>query len=243
MPNTSGPRRVEVVDLLPVDRAVAGVVEVGAGSELLRLERRGGGDHLERRAGDVQPRARAVDERGCRRAVGRDARDAAEVILDDIRVEARRRRHDQDLPGSRVERDDRAAVLSELLVCHRLGVEIERGDDVVPPHRPAVQLVERPVDEGREVRVRGRQVVVERALEAGSRTAHRRIADDVCRKRSVRVAAEVERLPFDFALPVPRQALPGLEREDQPAVDRELVHASDRVVLTSGEAGGAHVCQ
>ncbi len=143
------------------------------------------------------------------------SRDRAVVLLDEVRVEARRRGHDQHLPRARVERDDSAAVRAELLLRDLLGVEVERRHDVVPLDRPAVELVERLVEDRREVGVRGGQVVVERSLEPRARPSDGRVADDVRRERAVRIAAEVERLAVDDALAVPRQAPPRLEREDE----------------------------
>ena len=49
------------------------------------------------------------------------------------------------------------------------------------------------VDDGREVRVRAGQVVVQRPLEPGARARLRRVADDVRGEPALRVAAEVER--------------------------------------------------
>ena len=69
-----------------------------------------------------------------------------EVLLDEVRVEAGRRRHHEQLPGARIERDDRAAVRPERLVRDLLGVEIERRHDVVALHGLAAELVERLVE-------------------------------------------------------------------------------------------------
>ena len=132
-----------------------------------------------------RPGARAVQERRCGGAVRRDPGDAAVVVLDEVRVEARRRRHDEHLPAPRIERDDGAALRPELLLRDLLGAEIEVRDDVVPADRLALELVQGPVDDGREVRVRGRQVVVQRALEAGARAPDGRVADDVRGERAV----------------------------------------------------------
>ena len=82
--------RVEVVHALAVHRAVPGVVEGRCRRELARVERRRGGDDLERRARRIEALARAVQERRRRRAVGADLLDAPEVLLHVIRVVARR---------------------------------------------------------------------------------------------------------------------------------------------------------
>ena len=229
-------RRVEVVHALAVHRAVARIDERRLRRVLLGLERRRRRDDLEGRARHVEPCARTVDERRGGRAVRRDVGDLAVVLLDEVRVEARRGGHHEHLAGARVERHDRAAVRPERLVRDLLRIEVERRHDVVSPDGLAAQLVERLVEHGREVRVRGREVVVERALEPRSRSPDGRVADDVCRQRPVRVAAEEQRPAVDLALTVPCEPSPGLEREDEPAVDRELGDASDRVVLTRREA-------
>ncbi len=166
-----------------------------------------------------------------------DPGDAAVVVLDEVRVEARRRRHDEHLPAPRIERDDGAALRPELLLRDLLGAEIEVRDDVVPADRLALQLVHSPVDDGREIRVRGRQVVVQRALEAGARAPDGRVADDVRGQRAVGVAPEVERLAADLPGAVPREPLARLVREDETAVDRELGDAPDGVVLARREPG------
>ena len=229
-------RRVEVVHALAVHRAVARVVERRIGRVLLRLERGGRGDDLEGRPGDVEAGARPVEQRRGGRAVRRDALDLAEALLHEVRIEAGRRGHHEHLPGARVEGHDRAAVRPERLVRDPLRVEVERRHDVVSLHRLAAQLVESLVDDRREARVRRREVVVERALEPGSRAPDRRVADDVRGERAVRIAAEEERPAVDLALAVAREPPARLEREDEPAVDRELGDPPDGVVLSRREA-------
>ena len=214
-------------------------MEGGLGRVLLRLERGGRGDHLERGPGDVEPGARPVQERGGRLAVRRDLGDASEVLLDEVRVEARRGRHDPDLPGPGVERDDCPAARPELALratcwASRSSVVRTSFPSIGLPRSSSSALsttVER-------FCVRRRQVVVQRALEPGPRAPDRRVADDVRGQRALRVAAEEERLRADLALDVPREPPPRLEREDEPAVDRELRDAPDRVVLPGREAGG-----
>ena len=230
-----GRGRVEVVHALAVHRAVAGVEEGRRGRVLPGLERGRRRHDLERRAWHEEAGARAVQQRRRLRAVGRDRGDAVEVVLDAVRVEARRGRHRLHLPRARVESDDRTAARAELLERDPLRLEVEGREDVVALDRLAAQLVERLVERGRQVRVRGGQVVVERALEPGPRATHRRVADDVRGERTERVAAEVERPRPDLALDVPGETLPRPEGEDQAAVDRELGHALDRVVLPRGQ--------
>ena len=161
----------------------------------------------------------------------------AEVALDAVRVEARRGGHDAHLPRPRVERDDGPASAPELLERDLLRLEVEVDDDVVALDRLAAELVERGVHERREVRVRGGQVVVQRALEAGARAGGRRVADDVRCQLALRVPAEEERPVVDVAADVPREPPEGVAGDDQPAVDRELRDAPDRVVLPLGESG------
>ena len=163
--------------------------------------------------------------------------DLAEVLLDEVRIEAGRRRHHEHLPRAWIERDDRAAVRPEGLVRDLLRVEVERRHDVVSLHGLAAQLVERLVEDRREARVRRRQVVVERPLEPRARARDRRVPDDVGGEWPVRIAAEEQRPALDLALAVPGESPAGLEREDEPAVDRELGDAPDRVVLACREAG------
>ena len=94
-----------------------------------------------------------------------------------------------------------------------------------------------------EVRVRARQVVVQRALEARARARLGRVADELREQAALRVAAQVQRLAGDPLRPVggERRAVGG---EDLPALDRELRDALDRVVLPVGEArASAQVCQ
>src|SRR5262249_14814508 len=117
-------------------------------------ERGRGGDHLERRSGNEETRARAVEKRGRRPAVGGDARDLLEARLDEVRVEARRGRHHEQPSVTRVEGDDRAALRAQLLSRGLLCIQVQVEDDVVPLDRLALELVDRAVEEGREVRVR-----------------------------------------------------------------------------------------
>ena len=85
--------------------------------------------------------------------------------------------------------------------------------------------------------VRAGQVVVLRALEPGARAALRRVADDVRREVAVGVLAEVERLASDLPLHVRREQDAAVRGVDLSAVDGELRHARDRVVLPVGESG------
>ena len=236
--------RVEVVHALPVDGAVAGVVEGRLGLELARLERGRGGDHLERGARHVETRARAVEERRGRPAVGLDLRDAPEAALDEVRVEARRGRHHQHLARARVERGDRSALVAEALERDGLCLEVERGHDVVPLHGLAADAVERLVHERREVRVRRRQVVVQRALEPRPRAADRAVAHDVSGELALRVHAEEERPPVDLLLDVPREPL--ARRPLQKTSPRSTENSATRLIALSWRSlrpATAHVCQ
>ncbi len=148
-----------------------------------------------------------------------------------------------DLPGAWVERDHGAAVLAELIERHLLGVEVEGRDDVVSLDRPAAKLVEHLLGNGGEVRVRRRQVVVQRPLETGPRPADGRVADDVSGQVALRIAPEVERSLVDLPLHVRRETPERGSRHDQSSIHGELRDPPDGVVLPSASAGAAQVCQ
>ena len=113
----------------------------------------------------------------------------------------------------------------------------KREPEVVALDRRAADPVERGVQDGVEVRVRAGQVVVLRGLEAGAGARLGRVADDVREEPVLRIAAEVERLAADVLLAVRGQDRP-VGRADQAALDRELRHPLDLVVLPVGEARG-----
>jgi hypothetical protein len=160
------------------------------------------------------------------------------VVLHEVRVVGRRRRHREHLPRPRIERDDSPTVRPELVEGGLLRIDVQVEDDVVADDRLPAELVEGFRDDRREVRVRGRQVVVERALEPRAGLPDGRIADDLRGEPALGVATEVEGLASDRAAAVAREASEGGSRKDQAAVDRELGHALDRVVLTVGKARG-----
>ena len=187
------PRGVEVVDALAVDRAVAGIDEGRGRRVLARIERGRRRHDLEGRARRVEPLGGAVEQRRGRRAVGPDLLDPAEVLLDVVRVVARRRDHHPHAARARVERDDGTAVAAERVERGALAVDVERRHDGVADDRLPVQLVERLVDERREAPGRARQDRVQRALEPRPRAGRGRVPDDVRREPPLRVAAEVER--------------------------------------------------
>ena len=224
--------------LLPVLRAVTGVVEARVGREDPRIERGGGGDRLERRARRVEPLRRAVVERRRRpRTGGRRVQDAgiALVRLDLVRVEAGRRGHRVDLAGLRVEHDRGAALAFEQVLGESLDVRADVQDDVVARDRRAFQRVAELVEDRAEVRVRGGQVGVLRALDAGARPALGRVADRLRGQTVPGVLPEVERLPGDLPPDVLRQHEP-VRGEDQPPLDAELRDPLDLVVLACGQA-------
>ena len=109
--------------------------------------------------------------------------------------------------------------------------------EVVALDRRAADPVERGVEDGVEVRVGAGQIVVLRGLEPGAGAGLGRVADDVREQPVLRVTPEVERLARHASLAVGGQdrAVGGA---DQPALDRELRHPLDLVVLPVGEPGG-----
>ena len=190
---------------------------------------------LERRARRVEAVGGAVQQRRGRAAGGADVVDPPEVALDQVRVVGRPRGHHQQLPVARVERDHRAALARELLHRHALRARLDRQPDVVALDRRAADLVERRLEDGAEVRVRAGQVVVQRRLEPRARARLGRVADEVREQAALRVAAQVELLAGDLLDPVRGEDRP-VGGPDQAALDRELGHALDLVVLPVGEA-------
>src|SRR5919109_1543183 len=83
----------EVVDSLAVLDAVAAVYEGRVDRVAAGVERGCRGHDLEARAGREQAVGRAVQERRGRLARGVHARDESEVLLDQVRVVRRPRRH------------------------------------------------------------------------------------------------------------------------------------------------------
>src|SRR6188472_81645 len=227
------PARVEVVDALPVGDAVAGVVELGLRGEAVRLERRRRRDDLERRARRIETLRGAVDEWSGGAAVGCDLRDLPEVVLDEIRVVARRRGHDEEPPVARVDRRDRAARPAELLERDLLPVEVERRHDGVADDRLAPSLVKLPLDEPAEVPLGPSQDAVHRLLEPRAGARGRRIAHDVRGQLALRVAAEVELPRVLRHDSVPREHATWCE--DQATPHLELRDALDLVVLPRRE--------
>ena len=199
----------------------------------VRLERRGRRHDLERRARRVEALCRAVDQRRRGAAVRGHRRDLVEVVLDEVRVVARRGGHHEHLPATGVERGHGAAVGAERVERDPLRVEVERRDDRVADDRLARELVELLVDEVGERALGPGQLAVQRLLQAGAAPRDRRIAHDRRRELALRVAAEVVRLAA-----APLCAVPGehpSRREDQPALHLELRHALDLVVLPCRE--------
>jgi hypothetical protein len=135
----------EVGDLLAVLDAVARVVEAGVGRVRARVECRRGRDHLERRAGRVEARGRAVDQRRSGGAVHVPcpAGDLGEAPLDQVRVVGRRRRHHEHRAGPGVERDHGAAVAVQCVQRRLLCLRVDREHEVVPGDGCALQRVHR----------------------------------------------------------------------------------------------------
>ena len=139
---------VEVVDALSVDRAVPRVVEATSpGVKRFDSSAAAVVTTLKVEPGAIEPLGRTVDQRRGRPAVGRDAVDLPEVLLDEVRVVRRGGGHHEELPAARVERDDGAARRPERVERDALCVEIEGRDDRVADDRLPGELVELLVDE------------------------------------------------------------------------------------------------
>jgi hypothetical protein len=83
----------------------------------------------------------------------RDVVDLPEVVLDEVRVVARRRGHHEELPAARVERDDGPHFAPSASSATCWASEVERRDDRVADDRLARELVELLVDEVARSRV------------------------------------------------------------------------------------------
>ena len=182
----------------------------------------------------------AVEERrrrlGPARALRRLHLRVAVRLLDQVRVVARRRCHHLDGAGARVEHDGRAALAAEQALREPLGSRADRQHEVVALDGRALQPVADRVQDRAQVGVRAGEVAVLGALDAGPRAALRGVADHLRGEAVGRVGAEVERPPvLRLALDVPGEHGLPVGRIDLPAVDRELRHALDLVVLPGGE--------
>ena len=181
MPNASGPPVAGVRDLLAVLGAVAGVVEARVGREDPGVERGRRGDGLERRARRIEALGRAVVERRRRTRARRTASGGCSRTPCSTRSCSGRKPGDDaidiDLARLRVEHDRGAALALEQVLGEPLGVRADVQHEVVARDRRALQGVPELVEDRAEIRVRGRQVRVLRALDAGARAALRRVAD------------------------------------------------------------------
>ncbi len=223
----------EVEDLLPVLDAVARVAEPGFDGELAAVQRCRRGNDLECRAGKVEARRGAVEERPAAelRSCG-----LAVVVFDQVRVVGRARGADEQPPGARLQRDRRAAATSERVQRDPLGARAQREDEVVALDRRPLEPVERRVEHGAQVRVRSSQEVVLGRLEPRARAHLGRVADDVRGEPVLRVLPKVESLAANLSPDVVGEHRLAVGRIDLPALDRELGDDLDRVVLLVGEA-------
>jgi hypothetical protein len=160
--------------------------------------------------------------------------DLREIVLDLARVVPRRRRHRQHATRGRLEGDGRATVAGERPLSHALEPRIDRQHDVVADDRLPRECVELGAEHRAEAAVRAGEVVVQRAFEASPRPRLRRIPDDVGGEHGVRITAEIERLAV-HPLPTVRSEHCSVSCEDEAALDLELRHALDRVVLPRRE--------
>ena len=217
--------------LLAVLHAVARILERRVGLERTGIECGGSGDDLERRPRREESVRRAVEQRRAVAARSADAQHLRVIVLDEIGIVGRRRRHHVHGAGAHVHRHDGAAAIAELLLRDALRRRAERQQQAVALHRPAAELVQRTLERVAEVRVGARQIVVHRALQARLGARRGRVADRLGGHRVLRIAAEIERLPADLSLRVRSEDRLLALVLDQPALDRELHHALDRVVL------------
>src|SRR5207253_5401135 len=139
----------------------------------------------------------AVEERrAVARAGGRAAAGGAPVVLlDQVRVEGRIRREREDGAGAGIERDGGAALAAQRPDGRVLRARVQRQVHVVAADGDALELVDLPRGDRREVAVRAGEVVVLALLDPGPRPALRRVPEHVRRELAVRIAPEVERLP------------------------------------------------
>jgi hypothetical protein len=159
--------------------------------------------------------------------------------LDEVGVVGRLRGPDEYPAGLRIERDGGAAVPGERVLRGLLGARIDRRDDVVAPLRDPPELVERVVEKRVEVRVRARQVVVQRLLEPRARALDRRVADGPRCELTGGIRAEVPRAAelLLLHLSVAREGRLPVRGEDRAPVDRELLDDQLRVALARLEVG------
>ena len=176
----------EVVERHAGDRLAVLAAHARVGLVAPRVERRGGGDDLHRRARRIAVLGRAVDERGVLR-VAVELREAGRVV-DRVRVVARHRGHRQHGARAHVQRDERALVAGRL----------DRGDglllralasSVVTHGVAAFVLAEQRVEHAPQLVGLPGQLVVARALDAGAADRRERVADGVGEQVGGRVAA------------------------------------------------------
>ncbi len=161
-------------------RAVAGVVELRLRCVLAGVERRGGGDRLERRPRRVETLGRAVEERRRRPGAGVRGMDDAGVParrLDLVGVVARRRGHHVHLARLGIEHDRGPALAPQRRLGEALGADAQVQDEVVAGDGRPLEALAELVEDGAQVRVRGGEVGVLLALDPRARAALRRVAD------------------------------------------------------------------
>ena len=213
----------------PADLPRGGAVDDRVGLVLAAVERRGGGHHLEGRAGRIARLGRAVEER-----LGLVGRQLGEALGHQVRVVLRHAHHHAHPPGLGLQRDDGAVPAGQRLERRALAVGIERGGDVLALAGLGLQLGE----DVRELVLLARQVVVARALQAGAAARDERVAHGVGEERPGRIGAGEGALLAPAAGHAARdhRAVGG---PDQPARDALLLDQRAAVRRSRPRAGPA----
>ena len=208
-----------------------------------RVERGRAVTTLKVEPGRVEAVGRAVQERRRRRAGGADVVDPAEVASrsgSGRRSAARPSRAPRRCAG-RARRPRRT--------CPRAAASRRAAAPGRTVSQTSLPLIVAPLswssvvfEDGVQVRVRARQVVVQRRLEPGARARLRRVADEVREEAALRVAAEVERLAADLLRPVRARIVPSAARISP----RLIVNCATRWISLSCRSARpalAQVCQ
>ncbi len=179
-----------------------------------RVERRGGDHDLEGRSGWVEALCGAIQERG----LGGVERRGEAVVG----IERRRRRHHEDLPGTRIQGHHRAAARKALEFGHRdpLGGGVQSEHDVVAAHGRSAKTVER-VANARQIRRRSRKFGIEGLLETRPSREEAGVADVLGGETALRIAPEEHVAPVECA----RDALgedDTVRADDGAAIDRQI---------------------
>ena len=183
------------------------------------LERERGDHGLDRRARRVEALRRAVDERaagapGSEPCTARLGSKLGQDALTSTRP----------VRGSSAKTAPGLPVAASALMAARCAAGMQRELHVVADHRAAGQRVQLALERAAEIGVRADEVVVGRALDAGAAVGRRRVAHDVREHLARRVAALVDAPPVGGLAGAVDRELGAVGGQDQPALDRELLH-------------------